>query len=301
VYEICIVWEDYRNGNYDIYAQRVTESGTYCWASNGVAVCSESGDQKRPKLCKDYLYGTIIVWEDSRDGDMDIYAQRLDLTGNRMWGGSGLSICTASEDQQRPEICLDGTGKAIITWMDRRTLLHNDIYAQKIDYNGNIFWESNGKGICTKYYNQEFPRICSNGSYGVLITWVDKRSDVGRWDIFAATVNEFLDSTENEEPPQVDYSLLEATAILYMRESQKFLGIGLETWLMISGNGNFYLGIAVGTVGSLYHIKRTEKNKKIKKNKKLAKTKSDSLLKTKKKTELPKSSNTKKSVENFRN
>ena len=40
-----ITWQDYRGGNYDIYAQRVNASGAVQWTADGVAVCTAAYDQ----------------------------------------------------------------------------------------------------------------------------------------------------------------------------------------------------------------------------------------------------------------
>jgi len=39
------VWKDERNGNIDIYAQRIDASDVPLWAVDGVPVCTAAGDQ----------------------------------------------------------------------------------------------------------------------------------------------------------------------------------------------------------------------------------------------------------------
>jgi len=43
-----ITWQDSRSGNYDIYAQRVSSTGVVLWTTNGVSICTASGDQWNP-------------------------------------------------------------------------------------------------------------------------------------------------------------------------------------------------------------------------------------------------------------
>jgi len=40
-----IAWYDNRAGNYDIYAQRIHASGAVQWTTDGVAICSATGNQ----------------------------------------------------------------------------------------------------------------------------------------------------------------------------------------------------------------------------------------------------------------
>ena len=133
-----ITWQDGRSGNADIYAQRVDSSGAVQWAADGVAICTTSGDQYSPRITSDGSGGAIITWYDRRNGNYDIYARRVDSSGNVLWAADGVAICTASGDQLYPEITSDGSGGAIITWQDGRSGSMNDIYAQWVESSGSL-------------------------------------------------------------------------------------------------------------------------------------------------------------------
>ena len=76
-----ITWQDYRNGNNDIYAQRINAGGTVQWTLNGVAICTETHSQTYPTIVSDGSGGAIITWQDDRNGNNDIYAQRIIALG----------------------------------------------------------------------------------------------------------------------------------------------------------------------------------------------------------------------------
>lgn len=183
-----ITWEDNRNGNYDIYAQKIDSSGNILWASNGIAVCSKSTNQKNPKLVSDNAGGAIVVWEDSLSFYWDIYAQRISSTGNQLWNSNGVSICSAPNAQGNPKIDIDGLGGAIITWQDKRNNVDYDIYAQRINNSGTVLWTANGVVVCNSVNTQNNPRIEPDGSNGALIAWVDKRNALDN-DIYAQRIN----------------------------------------------------------------------------------------------------------------
>src|SRR5678810_594670 len=67
-----ISWVDSRN--YDIYAQHLNGGGVAQWASNGVLVCSATGDQFGPQIVPDGHGGAIVMWGDLRSGEEDIFA-----------------------------------------------------------------------------------------------------------------------------------------------------------------------------------------------------------------------------------
>ncbi|MCK5219388.1 hypothetical protein KAR10_07700, partial [bacterium] len=169
-----IVWPDKRSGDSDIYAQRVDNNGNTLWATNGRVICNEANDQIYPGIIADPAGGAIIVWQDKRTGDSDIYAQRVDNNGNTLWTANGCIICNEANDQIYPDIIADQAGGAIITWNDKRDGNY-DIYGQRVDNNGNTLWADNGRII----YNSNnttmwlVSNLVADQSGGAIIVWQD--------------------------------------------------------------------------------------------------------------------------------
>ena len=63
-----VTWQDYRSGNYDIYAQRISAGGAVQWTANGVALCTAAGSQYYPTIVSDGAGGAIVTWYDDRSG-----------------------------------------------------------------------------------------------------------------------------------------------------------------------------------------------------------------------------------------
>ena len=77
-----IAWSVDRSGNgHDIYAQRVNSSGAVQWTAAGVAICTASNAQERPRMVSDGSSGAIIAWSDSRSDSGDVYADRVASSG----------------------------------------------------------------------------------------------------------------------------------------------------------------------------------------------------------------------------
>jgi hypothetical protein len=190
-----ITWYDWRNGEYDIYAQKIDSAGNPQWNENGNVICNATAFQLDPKICCDGSGGAIITWEDERNGNDDIYAQRIDSAGNIQWGDTfwsgpgdlnGTVICNTTQDQRSFQICSDGDKGAIITWEDSRNG-NGDIYAQRIDSAGILQWTVDGTVICNETTQQWSPQICSDGNIGAIITYGDYRN--GNYDIYAQKID----------------------------------------------------------------------------------------------------------------
>ncbi len=181
-----IIWQDYRNGSSDIYAQRVNAGGSVLWAANGIPLCTEVFDQFNVAVEADGLGGAILTWEDYRSNVVncpDIFAQRVNSNGTILWTANGVDVCNEASAQHGPELESDDNGGAFITWYDQRAGDY-DIYTQRVASGGAVQWTTNGVATCTMATDQLMPDICSDGAAGVIITWHDFRS-TNEYDIYA--------------------------------------------------------------------------------------------------------------------
>ena len=184
-----IVWEDGRSGYYDIYVQKVSGSGALLWSPGGVPVCRFAGNQNSARIASDGFGGAIIVWQDYRNGNADIYAQRINSAGQAMWKTGGRAVCLAPAGQFAPDIIPDGSGGAFIVWHDYRSAKGEDVYSQRIDPQGNSYWKENGVPVSTAKGTQWYPKIESDGSKGAIIVWTDGRVSSSDNNIYAQRIS----------------------------------------------------------------------------------------------------------------
>ncbi len=172
-----ISWRDYRAGNWDVYAQRVGSDGRIRWKTQGVGVCTLSSHQDYPRITADGDGGAIICWDDYRAGssNRDIYVQRISPSGKLLWTSTGVPVCTASGDQVYPRVVTDAWGGAIVTWNDARSG-NWDVYAQRVNRDGQRRWQANGVAVCAAANSQWYPYMAAVGYGNTIITWEDDRT-----------------------------------------------------------------------------------------------------------------------------
>ncbi len=183
-----MTWYDLRTGTAEIYAQRVSSAGSLMWGS-GVIISADAGDEynsRRAPLVSDGSGGAIITWGNYRPSDdHDLFAQRVNASGVPQWTETGVTVCANDKDQGSPQIVSDGSGGAIISWVEGG---YSDISAQRLNSSGVPQWAVDGVIVCTSV-------LAVGGSYatasdwagGVTITWQDDRS--AYHDIYAQRIN----------------------------------------------------------------------------------------------------------------
>ena len=164
-----ISWRDISGG---VYLQRLSSSGSMLWG--GYVQISGTGNEWGQKLIPDGQGGAIITWVDLRGlTDRDIYIQRVDSSGNELWGISDVVVCNATDDQFCPRIIPAGDG-AIVIWWDNS---HDQIFAQKVNGAGTAQWTNNGVCVFSGSYVPYTHGIASDGADGAIITWADDADD----------------------------------------------------------------------------------------------------------------------------
>src|SRR6185369_2376990 len=112
------------------------------------------------------------------------------------WPDLGRAISTAAGTQDTPRIASDGAGGAIITWHDLRSPTIN-IFAQHVLASGDVdaAWPADGRALLTNptalataLAGQKAPVIVSDGAGGAIVAWMDGRSAVTDFDIYAQHV-----------------------------------------------------------------------------------------------------------------
>ncbi len=177
-----ITWEDYRNNNYDIYAQRYSSDGTPLGSNFQVNDDQGNEGQKYPSISTDGSGNFIITWRDHRNGNSDIYAQRYLSDGTALGSNFQVNDDQGSNGQYYPSISADGSGNFIITWRDYRNG-NADIYAQRYSSNGIPLGSNFQVNDDMNSEGQYNPSISADGSGIFIITWEDYRNN--NYDIYA--------------------------------------------------------------------------------------------------------------------
>ncbi len=179
-----LAWQDMRSDDGDIYAQRLTHSGTAQWAAGGLSVCDSTFIQCEPALAPDVAGGMVVAWSDKRDSlQYDLYASRLSEAGTLSWMPNEVLLCAASGDQRLPVATSAGGSGTVFGWIDARSG-NDDIYAQRLTGTGETAWAVDGIAVCSDPEAQSGLVIAAGDSEDrVLLAWVDQR--LGNADIFA--------------------------------------------------------------------------------------------------------------------
>jgi hypothetical protein len=117
----------------------------------------------------------------------------LDARVNSQWVKNGLAVFDSSSNlsYSLPYIASDASGTgAFICWWAVKDLGYVNVYAQRIDSSGKIYWQKNGIPLCNASGGRSWPQIISDGEGGAIAAWEDYRPTNNDTYIYAQKVSE---------------------------------------------------------------------------------------------------------------
>jgi len=139
-------WTEMAGSVQSAVTQHISEDGSISWVGGVDFSTNSSNFRISPRLVvAENSQNLIAVWNESNGSQSQrgIFAQRLDESGNRLWGMNGTAIVPLNNSYDYLDISIVGVGEDIITtFFQQSATMNSDIYAVRLDIDGNAPWLS---------------------------------------------------------------------------------------------------------------------------------------------------------------
>jgi hypothetical protein len=144
------------------------------WQDNGLPL--RQGVHIEWQRSADSVDGELIfVWSDTRDGDKDVFIQKINVDGEKLWGENGATVVATPGRQEDPMVISDGAGGAFVVWIDYRyEPYYGDIFGQYVNSNGEVMWDETGVPLSIAFGRQDALNVCPDGNGGAFVIWNDQ-------------------------------------------------------------------------------------------------------------------------------
>jgi len=148
--DFVIVWMEELNGNEDIYYQLFNSYGALVGNILKVNDDSNNSHQEYPAIDIGESGEVIITWQDDRNGNWDIYAQRFNSSGEAI--GNNFRINHMEEsDQKLPDVTLKN-GRIYSTWQVYDGTQNSGVWANVLDFDNPV-------GVDSPEIENQVPKI----------------------------------------------------------------------------------------------------------------------------------------------
>ena len=174
-----ISWTEFSGNVQTAMVESISQEGTALW--NGGIEISENSNNFRmsPMLAiSDVSYDAMAVWREANGSQSQhgIFAQRIDSTGNKLWGEYGVAVVDMNSSYDYLDVSVSAFDDAIIiAYLEQSPNMNGDIYSKKLDSLGNMIWEDQTVTI-TSSNTQKSDMDVEKGSNYLIISWSENGS-----------------------------------------------------------------------------------------------------------------------------
>ncbi|MBZ0266091.1 T9SS type A sorting domain-containing protein [bacterium] len=120
----------------------------------------------------------LVVWAQSHTGDENLYCQRYSQDGTAQWVAP-VQLTFSQGPADNPAVICAEDGEWVVVWEDYRYDLewrvNPDLYAQRINEDGELLWVETGVAVSAVFETQRIPKITAAEDGAVIIAWMDYR------------------------------------------------------------------------------------------------------------------------------
>jgi hypothetical protein len=138
-----VFWQSNHAGSFEVYLSKFDKDHVPVFAERQINEDGGSLGQYEPAAAYDGTAAFYVAWTDDRNAQPDIYMQKIDKNGNRLWAGDKEvnDDSFASARRTLPTVAYGGDAAIYISWQDTRNgEAYSDIYTSKVDQNGARQW-----------------------------------------------------------------------------------------------------------------------------------------------------------------
>ena len=173
---------------FDVYMQRMDVNGNKLWDEGGLLI----SDHPTMSWTTDYdlvldkAGNAILITQDMRNGNSNVYAYSISPDGEFLWGNDGIALTNDDGFDPGPAAVVDQEGNIVTMWeaMPADTNLFISISLQKLSPEGELLWDNvvieNDTASCWMPYMINTEDTCT------VVVWIetqkrDTSSAMGDW------------------------------------------------------------------------------------------------------------------------
>ncbi|MFK5855159.1 MAG: T9SS type A sorting domain-containing protein [Bacteroidota bacterium] len=191
--ESYISWfSNFEANQFNVYMQRLDVNGNSLWGEAGLLISNHPTASYTTDydLIIDNTGCAILVTQDYRTGNSNVFAYRISPDGNFLWGENGIAITNDTDENPSPYAIVDQDGNIIFGYevLPADSSLNLKICLQKFSPDGQSLWDNNTiiSNDTTDCFQPHFISAVDNST---IVVWVEKVSGGNKMYPFAQKID----------------------------------------------------------------------------------------------------------------
>ncbi|OFY51620.1 MAG: hypothetical protein A2W85_08150 [Bacteroidetes bacterium GWF2_41_31] len=145
--ESYISWySEFDNLNYDVYLQKMDKNGLKLWDEEGVLISDHETKTwvTNYDMILDQDENVILVTQDKRTGNSDVFAYKISPDGEFIWGNDGIQLSNTTGFDPSPQVTVADNNDLIFLWGEEPvdSTMNSMLFIARYSSNGSKLWES---------------------------------------------------------------------------------------------------------------------------------------------------------------
>ena len=172
-------WTQFSGNVQNAVSQHITEEGAIAWTGGVDLSTNSSNFRMSPMLSvSEETQELMAVWREANGSQSErgIFAQRLDSSGNQLWGSNGVTVVALNSSYDYLDLSVAGFGEELISaYIQQSANMNGDIYANRLDAEGNSAWTDETVTV-TNSGTAKSDMMTSKGPNCFFIAWTENGS-----------------------------------------------------------------------------------------------------------------------------
>jgi hypothetical protein len=172
-------WTEMSGNAQSAVVQHISGDGALSWTGSVDLSANSSNFRMSPQLTvADDTQELMAVWREANGSQSQrgVYAQRLDSSGNRLWGANGTAVVGLNSNYDYLDLSVAGFGDDLIAaYIEQSVNMNGDIYAARLDADGNYVW-TGGAATVTNSGSPKSDMMTGKGLGCLFIAWTENGS-----------------------------------------------------------------------------------------------------------------------------
>ncbi len=179
-------WVENNKNKSILFIQHINKEGKIDWKITPTRLSDENSNVISYTVNNTNLSFAYAAWQTINDGKK-INHQLINDKGTLLWGNNGKPIAIQKGYQINPQ-AIANDSSIILSWTYE---LKNDqnIFIQKYNLSGNPVWHKDGETVIGLHRAQFGQKIISDGKFGAIISWFDRRKDSTLANIYSQRIS----------------------------------------------------------------------------------------------------------------
>src|ERR1035437_8529947 len=186
VYISYIAKSDEFGSSYKLILQKINVNGKLQDNINGILVDDSFARKNISNVIADNEGGAFLFWLENQNNRTILFAQHVDSSGKQLWGQGGKIATTKKGSKTNPQV-LTADSTIILSWTNEINK-DKDIFVQKFNIKGIHRWKED-IAVVQLPRDQFGQKLLSDGKGGAIVSWIDKRQESIRADVYAQRIS----------------------------------------------------------------------------------------------------------------